>query len=416
MNACAPAKVCNSWVQRGNLGEGASRLVHKEDCTKVLVCEDDTKVRFATAQDVDVNACDNGVTPPAVTPEPTMPSTTAPPEITLPPLQTVPPPLTSNPPTTSPTPESAYNFVGYYQSWSDPWALSANSSLLAKLPPYVNIVILSFARPDCTAYEGGLSFFGTGLDFTSEAYVIRDAVSLLKRRNPGTVVLLGVGGATYTNFANLQVGKIKELVDVLGLDGVDIDYEPLNANCTFNEGTQRVGCTTDLEFVGIVQSFRNTFPRSNYVLSAAVWSVGAFGEGMWKDALPKSQYTGVARYMLQEVGNELDLMHLMAYDAGDKSSTGYDPLEALAAYQSLYAGPLHLGMEVANEGWGDHVITIEEVNDLTAEIQARNAAGVMLWSLQKSADQGPTAEQIAQQVCNNLNMARCDCGLFSGCV
>lgn len=42
---------------------------------------------------------------------------------------------------------------------------------------------------------------GTGLDFSSDGAVVRDAISSLKARQPNTRVLLAVGGATYTNFA-----------------------------------------------------------------------------------------------------------------------------------------------------------------------------------------------------------------------
>ena len=56
-------------------------------------------------------------------------------------------------------------------------------------------------RPDCTYTKGSLTFGGTGLDFSSEGAVVRDAVTTLKAKRPNTRVLLGVGGATYTNFA-----------------------------------------------------------------------------------------------------------------------------------------------------------------------------------------------------------------------
>jgi hypothetical protein len=54
--------------------------------------------------------------------------------------------------------------------------------------------------------KGSLSFTGTGLEFSSAGATVRDAVALLKARQPNTRVLLGVGGATYTNCATRLLG------------------------------------------------------------------------------------------------------------------------------------------------------------------------------------------------------------------
>ena len=44
---------------------------------------------------------------------------------------------------------------------------------------------------------------GTGLSFSSDGRVVRDAIAALKARQPNTRVMLAVGGATYTNFAGV---------------------------------------------------------------------------------------------------------------------------------------------------------------------------------------------------------------------
>ncbi len=41
--------------------------------------------------------------------------------------------------------------------------------------------------PD-TTYAGGVTFTGTGLDFNSDPKVVKDAIALLKQRNPKTKV------------------------------------------------------------------------------------------------------------------------------------------------------------------------------------------------------------------------------------
>jgi chitinase len=82
----------------------------------------------------------------------------------------------------------------YYESWSDSWAGSAATSKLANLPSYVNMVLLSFMQPDAT-YSGGVTWAGTGIQFSSDASVIKDSIALLKARNPSTKILIAVGGA-----------------------------------------------------------------------------------------------------------------------------------------------------------------------------------------------------------------------------
>ncbi len=57
---------------------------------------------------------------------------------------------------------------------------------------------------------------GTGLEFSSPPAVVKAAIASLKQRQPATRVLLAVGGATYYNFADLNVQCIKDLVDDFG--------------------------------------------------------------------------------------------------------------------------------------------------------------------------------------------------------
>lgn len=75
------------------------------------------------------------------------------------------------------------------------------------------------------SYAGGIIWQGTGVQFSSNADVVKGAIAILKQKNPATKVLIAVGGATYTNWAGMNTAAIKKFVDDFGLDGVDIDYE-----------------------------------------------------------------------------------------------------------------------------------------------------------------------------------------------
>lgn len=265
-------------------------------------------------------------------------------------------------------------------------------------------------KPD-TTYSGGTTFLGTGLQFPGEdmAPIIKQSVAILKQRNPGTKVLVAVGGYAYTGWAKLNTAGIKAFVDAFGLDGVDIDYEPAAPNCqrTGCSGNVCTGvsCTTDQQFQQVVRSIRQAMPDK--FITVAAFSVGAYGVGSYTNAQPISQNTGVLYNMLKAVGDQISQVNIMSYDAGPT----YDPLTALDAYASIYSGPILVGVEVANEAWGGHVISLAEVNTIANGVIQRNAAGMMIWSLDKRADQGPTATQISQTVCTDFGLQKCTCGL-----
>ncbi len=102
------------------------------------------------------------------------------------------------------------------------WAGSPEKHSLANIPSYINVVIVSFLKPDCTYVKGSyqLPMDQTGLQFSSESHVVKGAIELLKARQPNTRILIAVGGATYTNYAAVNVQCIKDIVDDFGFDGV----------------------------------------------------------------------------------------------------------------------------------------------------------------------------------------------------
>ncbi|MFX8425937.1 hypothetical protein ABTL79_19335, partial [Acinetobacter baumannii] len=55
-------------------------------------------------------------------------------------------------------------FLGYHESWWEIPATGPAATRLAAIPGYVNIVALSFARPDMT-YAGALEIGTTGLQY-----------------------------------------------------------------------------------------------------------------------------------------------------------------------------------------------------------------------------------------------------------
>jgi len=299
-------------------------------------------------------------------------------------------------------------FVGYFESWSEKWASDGKSSHLANLPSYVNVVNLAFMRPE-GQYNGNLNIGSTGLDFPYDGKTLKAAISTLKQRNPGTKVLISVGGATFTNWGSLNEGAIAHFVKDFGLDGVDVDYEPTNPACSSNNG--KVSCRTDQEFINVINRVRKVLPRP-YIVSIAGFSIGAYGQGNFKSASPQGDHTGVSVNMLKAVGGSLDWIHIMSYDAGNS----FDPQTAFWAYKSLFSGKITIGIEIPPEAWGGHVYTMSQVGRLGDFVNQNGGAGLMVWSLHQKPNgdvnaNNPNARMVAQSACRKFNLGNCDAGL-----
>lgn len=296
-------------------------------------------------------------------------------------------------------------YVGFYQSWSELNTDVPGLTELANFPPYVTQVAISFLKPD-SSYQGGMTWDGTGLLFRASPEVIKQAIALLKGRNPNTKVLLSVGGATYFNWNQLNANSAALFVNEFGLDGIDVDFEPRNADCQQNPDG-KISCATDNLFIEAVSSLKAALPNGKY-LSASLYSVGAYGEGIYADALPQGGYTGVSINMLKTVGYMLDSINIMAYDAGNL----FNPKQAYEAYSTYYFGPIQLGMQVPMDAWGNHSLTNAEVIDLSTFVKSAGGSGMMLWSLQKQSDGGPTAQDISREVCIIFGLPDCLSPLF----
>jgi len=296
-------------------------------------------------------------------------------------------------------------FVGYFETWSEKWKQDPKDTSLARLPSYVNVVNLAFMLPD-NHYSGNLDLHSAGIDLPYDGNEAKKAIAILKSRNPDTKVLISVGGATYTGWDKFNEGGVAQLVKDLGLDGVDIDYEPASCNCIQHDGD--VSCPTDAQYIDVIQRMRKALPRP-YILSIAGWSDGAYGQGDFQDDQPQDEFTGLAVNMLRKTGSALDWIHIMSYDAGNE----LDPKRTLLAYKSLFSGKVTIGIEIPPEAWGGHKYTMNQVYDLCDFAADNGGAGLMLWSLQQRpkgavTDNNPDAQLVAQGACWRMGLSNCD--------
>jgi chitinase len=297
-------------------------------------------------------------------------------------------------------------FVAYHDSWNERSAETAQQTSLASLPTFIDPVLLAFAKPDAI-YGGDLDIANTGLEYRMPGRVLREAITILKRNHPGTHVLVSVGGAAYRHWEDMRPLAIAALVRDFGLDGVDVDYEPPDPACAVGS-SGHITCNTDAMWSSIVHGFRAALPRP-MLLTASVWSVGAFGEGDFRESRPRSAYTGIMLpLLLSPFAADLDLLSIDAYDAGPT----FDPLEAFRAYRAVWSGRLALGVEVR---WPDGVgpfYSPARVEHLAHEVIQDPRGGMMLYPLLAMPKGGPIdspdGTALAQAVCRGMRLRGCE--------
>ena len=268
----------------------------------------------------------------------------------------------------------------YFESWSSVWSSIAGSFDLTNIPSPINLVFLAFATPACNYIQGSYSWKGTGLDFSSDFSVVKNSISLLRQR--GVVTMLSVGGASYS-YDTFNPDNIAALAQDLGVDGVDIDWEPSDgANSASQLGPiiqqmrSRLCLEQDKQGSCLVQV------QTTSLLSIAAFSVGAYVDHFSNGTPTGGPYVGMSAPGLISNGHQLDFINIMSYDASNE----YDPTYSFKAYRDLYKGPLLLGFEIPPESWGGHVITLPEVVKQSQFILTDDNEnnGVFTWSYQKA--------------------------------
>ena len=303
-------------------------------------------------------------------------------------------------------------FVAFYESWgtrADP-KLGIDIALAHFQYP-VDVLALAFAKPDAN-FPGGDDISGLGLNLSYGGAVLRSSIAELRRRLPGTKVVISVGGEDYQNWIDFRASNIARFVQAFGLDGVDLDFEPIDAQCSEHAGA--IECDTDGLLTNAIRQMRAYLPTSSLSLTAA--SVGVYGHGKWLNAPPRtgSQY-GVVNHVLSDpkLSAAFDYVTIMAYDAGDF----FDPLQALASARSVYSGPLLLGLSPPPENWGDHAYTVASARQLLdAALRTRSAAGAMLYGFRKTSGspaspERPDAAMLANAICDILKKPNCGANL-----
>jgi chitinase len=252
-------------------------------------------------------------------------------------------------------------FAVYYTTWNATW-VSKKEDLdlynLKKKYPDLNCVYISFAKPDLTYRKGSFSWVGTGLEFSMDFSIVKESISYLK--SLGVIVMIAFGGGTYWSANEIfKCSDAVNLIEDLGADGADLDYETAELGLKLTEAVQNLRPLMGSKFISI-----------------AAFSTGAF------DYKHDGSYNGINVHTLTFAGKFINWINLMAYDAGGLDM--YDPIEAIKAYRKLFKRGINLGFLIGQPSWGGYLLTREDLNRNAtfAAIEDKNNGG-FIWADKK---------------------------------
>ncbi|MCE2594887.1 hypothetical protein K6Y31_08675 [Motilimonas cestriensis] len=170
--------------------------------------------------------------------------------------------------------------ITYFPMWQTQlnWHKPAHSKL-ASVPDYISHIILSFVSPQLQ-FDGDLNAPISDIFFEGEAANLSTGETLKQlkaciEQAHGQKVLISVGGEIGGEFDDAQYDNIALLVASLGLDGIDIDYEPA--------GLMTATAAQIKRYQEIIIGFRaaldkqTAITQQHYMLSCAPTGVGLLG-------------------------------------------------------------------------------------------------------------------------------------------
>ncbi|MGL1894159.1 MAG: glycosyl hydrolase family 18 protein [Spirochaetaceae bacterium] len=148
---------------------------------------------------------------------------------------------------------------------------------LSKVPSYITHITLSFLRPEAVFIDLNESmdtvFYDGKITLKELKYIICEC-----RVHGGKdrVILASTGGEIAGNFLNVNYDSLVNVVEELGLDGIDIDYEP---NGVMAETDEEI-----LKYTELISGFRRCFDAKTketgkkYLISCAPTGIGLFND------------------------------------------------------------------------------------------------------------------------------------------
>ncbi|MCF6244588.1 MAG: glycoside hydrolase family 18 protein [Sulfurovum sp.] len=264
--------------------------------------------------------------------------------------------------------------VGYLPSWS------LSPSDIKNIDTLYNYVLISFAKPDLT-FDGKnwLGLDTTGIEFNPHLGTMDEYKAAFKSlQDRGVKILLAVGGGTFShgNGWSKFIDKhndthrkaLKNLIDYLNLDGIDIDYErgfTLNAISDPDKRDKTLHDVLIPEYVNVILAMKDIV-GDDKMLTIATGSVGAeCSQEMVDNKILKCNKVSYQRYLPgferlvfdtlvnknYKLENIFDHISIMSYDSLSKENNNLraDPIGIFKSYREIYSGPLAMGFNPAPE-------------------------------------------------------------------
>ncbi len=326
--------------------------------------------------------------------------------------------------------------LGYFPSWSESWTSGDNGSKLRDIPEHVTHVFLAFARPNLRYQKGSLDITNTGIQTPYGGATLKGSVAALKSK--GTKVILSIGGETYWGSDaayDINYQQIKDLVDDMGFEGIDWDFEPNGSFATIGDpiNVQR--------FIDFFNNSRAIMPKGQYLLACAPAGVGALGgvnnddpsspfahsnrntlsgesdANLYNATTPNQAIslfgfatTGHMIPVMEAVGDKIDLIAYQGYNTGAATNRKimYD---AYKHYADKYGFAIAAGTHYPNEPWGPYyTYTYNSMAELSGHIAANNTNndGIMIWQMLLSGGSSSAYGylHIASQVLNGVSQSQ----------
>ncbi|WP_405209311.1 carbohydrate-binding protein [Aquimarina sp. LLG6339-5] len=298
--------------------------------------------------------------------------------------------------------------LGYFPSWSESWTTTGQGSKLRDIPKHITHVFLAFAKPNLRYQKGSFDITETGIQTPYDGQTLKESISILKTK--GIKVILSIGGETYwgtTASYDINYQQIKDLVDDIGFEGIDWDFEP-------NGGFQTIGESINVQrFIDFFNKSRALMPKGQYVIACAPAGAGALG-GLTNDdasspfahnkrntvtgesdtnlfnATSPNQAislfgfasTGHMIPVIKAVGDKIDLIAYQGYNTGAASNRAimYDSYKY---YADQYGFSIAAGTHYPNEPWGPYyTYNYQNIADLSDHISSKSTTdGIMIWQM-----------------------------------
>src|SRR5579859_3363665 len=153
-------------------------------------------------------------------------------------------------------------FMGFYESWKELPVGTPEVTRLAMTPAGVDLVAVSFVKPNLTF--DGTHLKSTGLELPFDAPMLKDSIAALKLTHPNAKVVLSVGGSGYNKtWDQFSAEPLARLVKAVGADGVDLDYEPPAPGCASVKinGDSTYRCASEDVWTRAIRATRAALPR-----------------------------------------------------------------------------------------------------------------------------------------------------------